>query len=105
MRAGKLDRTVIIERSSASIDSYGVPSTTWATFATLRARVATSSTNEVMQGFGASTEAQLIVRTRFIDGPTVADRIDVGGEKYNIVGIVEIGRRRGLEIRAQRIGP
>jgi SPP1 family predicted phage head-tail adaptor len=105
MRAGKLDRSIIIERVTPTPDSYGVPMATWATLATLRAELIEGTTDEFIRESGASTEATLTFRTRFLAGVTLADRITFEGAVYNIKQLKEVGRRRGLEIHAVKVGP
>jgi head-tail adaptor len=53
----------------------------------------------------ATTKATVIFRTRFLEGVTLADRIAFNGGYFNIKHVGEIGRRRGLELRAERLGP
>lgn len=105
MRAGKLDREVMIERSTTTLDSAGTPLMTWATLATLRAQLIDDVTDEKRRDLGASTERTVTFKTRHFPGVTVADRLTYDGEPFNLLHIKEIGRRRGLELRAERIGP
>jgi SPP1 family predicted phage head-tail adaptor len=105
MRAGKLDRTITIERAGETLDEYGVPSEGWAPVATVRAQLVQASTEEAIRAYGAATEVLTIFRTRFVEGVTPADRITYDGRPHNIVELKEIGRRRGLEIRTVARGP
>jgi SPP1 family predicted phage head-tail adaptor len=105
MRAGKLDREIAIERATETIDSYGVPVSTWGTLASMRAEIIDAADDEAMRASGASSEATVTFRTRYLPGVTLADRVAYDGHPFNIVQLKEIGRRRGLEIRATRIGP
>lgn len=105
IRAGKLDRTITIERSTETIDAAGVPVVTWATLATMRAELTEASTDETIVDSGASTDTTVTFRTRFLDGVTVADRVTYAGRAFNLKGIRELGRRRGLELRTERVGP
>jgi head-tail adaptor len=86
MRAGKLDREILIERVSKSIDAYGTPVETWTTFATLRAELTEESATD------------FIFKTRFIDGISVLDRVKYAGTAHDIKELKETGRRKGLEI-------
>lgn len=104
MRAGKLTSTITIERASTTVDAYGVPQETWTTFATVRAQVITSTTEEFMRTFGASSEAAIVFRVRFLAGLTLADRITFKGRAYNLVEIKELGRRAGLDLRCTATG-
>lgn len=104
MRAGRLDRTIIIERGAHVVDPAGTPSFTWATVATLRAERIQSSTDEYLQAQGANAETVMIFRTRFVAGITTADRVLYEGEVFNLREVKELGRRRGLELRTEKDG-
>lgn len=106
MQAGKLDRTIVIERSTHTLDSYGAPQVTWATLVTLRAQLLEGTTEESQeQDRGAATTQTVSFKTRYAAGITVADRLTYEGATFNIKQIKEIGRRRGLEFTAEKIGP
>lgn len=104
MRAGKLDRTVTIERVTTTVDENGTPVEGWATLATVRAQLVQSTTEEFMRGWGASSEAAVIFRIRHMDGITPADRVKHGGTAYDLKEIKELGRREGLELRCVAAG-
>jgi SPP1 family predicted phage head-tail adaptor len=105
MRAGKLDRTITIERYTETLDEYGNPGgQSWSTLATLRAQIIEASTEEFQRAYGASSETAIIFRVRFMDGVTLADRVSYDGKAHNLVEVKEIGRRRGLELRCKRVG-
>ena len=99
MRAGRLDRTVTIERVVTTFDEARTAIETWSTLATLRAEVVEAEDSEQPREPGASTTIGLVLRTRFIPTVTPGDRVVFGTGKHEIVGVREIGRRRGLEIR------
>lgn len=100
MRAGKLDRTIAIERLTTAPDDYGVEQETWTPIATLRAQLLRASRDERQHGAGASDDGAATFRVRYLAGLTLADRIIFEGEAYDVQGLTEIGRRRGLDIRA-----
>jgi head-tail adaptor len=105
MRAGSLDRLITIERATFTVGVSGAVSTTWATFATLRAHRIDASTDDLAHASGAVTEATVTYRARFVDGITLDDRLVEGGEVFTIVSIKELGRRAGLELKVRRVGP
>lgn len=88
-----------VQRAGEEIDDYGTPVTTWTKLATLRAEVVQQGTTEFMRAGGATDEAVMVFRTRFLD-MTTADRIAFAGDVFNIKELMPIGRRKGLEIRA-----
>lgn len=103
MRAGRLTEKITIERESHTVNEYGTPVSTWRTLVTLRAERVDQSTTEYIRNYGASDEDVAVLRARFCEGITNADRLIWGGQPYNIKQIVPIGRRRGLELRCVRI--
>ncbi|WP_020185063.1 phage head closure protein [Methylopila sp. 73B] len=106
MRAGKLDHQITIERAGvASIDDMGVPTDAWATVATMRAQVVTADADEFLTGAGTAAAETILFRIRWTEGVRQTDRVRHAGRSYGILGVVEIGRRRGLEIRATTKAP
>jgi SPP1 family predicted phage head-tail adaptor len=100
MRAGKLDRSITVQRFISTVDDYGTPVQSWTDHVETRAQIIQQSTEEFIRGYGASDDAIVIFRTRWIDDITTADRVSFDGETYNIKEIKQIGRRKGLDIRA-----
>jgi len=105
IRAGKLDREIIIKRASVALNSTGTPVSTWATVVTLRAQLIDDVTEEKQRDHGESTERTVTFQTRYFCPLFVSDQIFYQGHDYNITNVKEIGRRRGLELRAVRVGP
>ncbi|MGB6119573.1 MAG: phage head closure protein [Mesorhizobium sp.] len=99
MRAGKLDRTITIQRPTETKSGPHVV-TTWTNIATLRGEIVQQSAAEFLTGFGEAENGTVIFRVRYVAGVTTADRISYAGTTYDLKEIVEIGRRRGLELRA-----
>lgn len=99
MRAGKLDKTITIERGTATVDEYGTPSEGWTTVATIRAQVIQSSTEEFLKGFGETAETAIIFRIRHMGGITVGDRVVYEGRPHDLKELKELGRREGLDLR------
>ena len=102
MRAGGLDRTVIVQRQGAAADDgYTTLPGTWATLATRKAQRIVSRGREVFeqQGLDAEVPMTFVLRddsvTRTI---TVKDRVSFGGKVYDLKSVNEIGRRRGVEL-------
>ena len=100
MRAGKLDRTITIERPTEVVAPSGSVSNSWTTVAEVRAEVVQQSANEFLSGFGEAENGTVIFRVRYVPGITTADRVHYNGAAYDLEEIKEIGRRRGLELRA-----
>lgn len=104
MRAGKLTKTIVIQRVTTTVDEYGTPIEGWATVATVRADLIQSSVEEFMRSFGTSAETAVIFRIRYLDGVTTADRVTHDGRSFDVKEIKELGRREGLELRCAAQG-
>lgn len=101
MKSGKLTHRVIIEREIETMKPSGHVIRTWTTIATVRAELRQASATEFLAGYGEGSESNVIVAMRWPHLEiTPADRIQHNGRLYNIKSVIEIGRRRGLELRA-----
>ncbi|OQM74710.1 phage head closure protein [Manganibacter manganicus] len=100
MRAGKLDRTISIERLTETVTPSGSVVTAWTNLATVRAEIVTQSASEFLTGFGEAEAGTIVFRIRYLAGITTADRVSYTGQAYDLKEVTEIGRRRGLELRA-----
>jgi SPP1 family predicted phage head-tail adaptor len=99
MRAGNLDRTIVIQAYSSTIDEYGTPVEAWTDLATMRAQIVQASTDEFVRNYGEGAESVIVFRTRWLDGVTAEHRVTYEDAGFNIKEVKEIGRRRGLELR------
>lgn len=100
MRAGKLDRTIAIERQVETVKPSGAVASTWTNIDTVRAEIVQQSATEFLTGFGEAESGSIVFRIRFLPGITTADRVTYAGTAYDLKEVTEIGRRRGLELRA-----
>jgi head-tail adaptor len=103
MRAGSLDRVIVIEAPTVTYDEYRTPVTSWAPVVTLRARLFTRSIDD-RQGQHAVTDSTVTFRTYFYPGITLEHRAVFEGQAFKITAIKEIGRRVGLDIMCERVG-
>lgn len=101
MRAGRLDRQITIQRSTHSVNEYGTPVFAWVDVATLRAQLVEGRAEEFLAGGGATDKTLAVFRIRYLAGVTNADRVIHAGQVFNIREVKEIGRRKGLELRAE----
>lgn len=99
MRAGKLTKTITIDRFTSTVDEYGTPIENWAEVATVRAQIIQATTEEFMRSFGVSSETAIVFRIRHLDGITLADRVTYQGRHHDLKEIKELGRREGLDLR------
>jgi SPP1 family predicted phage head-tail adaptor len=99
MKAGKMVHVIEILTAGESVDEYGTPTATWTALSTLRAEIIEQTTTEFIRTSGASDEAVMIFRTRYLAGVTNAERVQFSGRTFNIKQVTPLGRRKGLELR------
>src|SRR5690242_11494716 len=108
IRAGLLDRTIVIEAPNVdyTVDPTGGIQFGWNTLGTMRARLAGQEVVEEVkaEARGAMTIERLTFEMRWLDNVTTACRVTYAGKVYNVKGATEIQRRNGLVLRVERIG-
>jgi len=106
MRAGNLDRVILIERPNApTSDIFGVKTQTWTTVATMRAQKLSNAIINKEGERGNASDATLTFRTRWIANVTLECRVTYEGQQFKITALTEIGRHVGLDITCERVGP
>lgn len=106
MRAGNLDRVILIQRLiMASPDLYGALVPTWSTVATMRTQKLENAIVNREGERGGTTDSTITFRMRWLALVTLEDRVSYEGQQYQITRIVELGRRAGLDLVCERVGP
>lgn len=105
MRAGNLDRLIEIQRRTTGLDLYGTVIDTWTTFVTMRAQLLKNATDDREGARGHTTNAVLTFRMYYFASLSLNDRLLYEGQQYEITGITEIGRRVGMDVTCERVGP
>ena len=100
MRAGALQHRIEIQREVETVTAAGHVKKTWQTYATGKAELRQASISEYLTGMVEGSANNAVFLIRWIPGVSVSDRILHNGRSFNIVALAEIGRRRGLELRA-----
>lgn len=104
MRAGKLQHRITVERHQELISDSGHVRKVWLPVLTTRAEIKEATTTEFLTGQIEGDTARAVFLIRWPVQPiTTADRITAAGVAWNITALTEIGRRRGLEIRAEAV--
>lgn len=103
IRAGKLDRQITVERETETVAASGAVSKTWAPIATVRVELVQLSAEEYLTGYGEGDVGGAVFRIRHLSGITTADRVTFEGAAFDIDEVVELGRRRGLELRCSKV--
>lgn len=100
IRSGKLQHPIELQRQTETVSASGRVTSTWTTYAQGRAELRQASISEYLSAFGEADAGNAVFLLRWVPGVTTADRILHAGKVWNIRAIAEIGRRRGLELRA-----
>jgi len=103
MRSGRLDRSITIQRQTETVTASGAVTSTWATVANVRAEIVQLSASEFLSAFGEADTKAIVFRIRFVTGITNGDRVTYEGQTYDLKQVVEIGRRRVLELHCERV--
>lgn len=100
MQAGKLQHAIELQRMAETISPSGAAKQVWATYATGKAEIRQAGISEFLTTYGEGISNNAVFLIRWLPGIAVSDRIVQGGKVWNIVAIAEIGRKKGLELRA-----
>lgn len=101
MRAGELDRRIVIEDLTDGKDDYGGKTEIWSNFATVWAKKIPMRGREYQAPAQVGAEVDTIFRIRWLAGVTTRMRINDDGQYYDIQYLAELGRREGLDILAR----
>jgi SPP1 family predicted phage head-tail adaptor len=106
MRAGKLDRRILIQTLTETRDGAGQPVKSWSDVGTRWANVAEPTGSEGFGNLQRTARAGRVFTIRRIDGLSPkATRIVFDGETYDVEAIQELGRREGLVLTAYAFEP
>lgn len=97
MRAGKLDRRIVLQVNTPADDDFGVPQPSWADLATVSAEVREERGREFFEG-GVTAERKRVFIIRWRNDVGQGDRVVYKSENHDIRSVRELGRREGLEI-------
>ncbi|HON00634.1 MAG TPA: phage head closure protein [Acidobacteriota bacterium] len=98
MRSGRLDRRIKLQRKTVVENSYGEPIETWVDLATVWAEYLPARSVERYAATQMMAEVDTRWRIRYRTDLTPIDRLSYAGRLYDVTGVVEMGRREGLEI-------
>jgi SPP1 family predicted phage head-tail adaptor len=104
MRAGGLDREIVIQQATETRDSYGEPVPAWATFATVPAQRRDMRGAERYAADHDVAVRAAVYRLYWIAGVTEQMRL-VDGATFRITGIAEDRRQNWLELSVEAIDP
>ncbi len=101
--AGRLDRLVQFERASMTTDALNEPVEQWGLLASVWASATPVSDGERFAAGERAAEITMRFRTHHcavLADLDERDRVVFDGRVYDITGVKEIGRQRGIEVTA-----
>lgn len=101
MRAGRLDRRVMLQRPLDQQDGSGAVTQTWFDAGEVWAARRDLRGREFVAAQAEQAEVETLYTIRHMPGavPTPLWRLIDGGRVYDIRSVAEIGRREGYELR------
>lgn len=96
MKAGKLDRRIVIQNQSDTIGTDGFRTTTWSTFLTVWSNVLHTTGKEKTENSDRSNERNVNFKVRYNSTITTQMRVVWNGGVYAVLDIKELGRKDGL---------
>ena len=103
MRSEKLDKRIVIEKLTISIDGYGQRTRVWTVLASCWANVKLNIGNEMVSSKSTVTYRVIDVKIRYRTDLNYNMRIIYNNEYYNIDDLIELGREDGIMIKASRL--
>ena len=103
MRAGMMDRRIVIDQDTATTpNTHGEIVPSWSTLATVWAYRKPLKGSEKQQSQQELAQAEYMFRIRHRTDVTPEMRINYDGAYYDIIAVFEISRKHGTEIFAKR---
>ncbi len=93
MRAGRLNKKVIIESLTETVDGVGQAVKTWSTFNQPWASIDPINGREYFSGNQLKDTMKVKIKIRYLSGVTEKMRVNWNGKLYNIEGIVNVFER------------
>ena len=101
MRSGRLDRRLTLQRRTLAENDYGEAVETWTDLATVWAEKIPVRGFERYASMQTVAEVEERFKIRYRKDITPLDRVVCAGITYDVLGVLEIGRREGWEILAK----
>lgn len=103
IRAGILDKTAIVQLPSDDVNALGEPVFTYSTFATRRIALIPMSGSEQINAMATQGTVMHRVRLRYTAGLKPKMRLLCEGRTFEIVSVLERGRREEHELLAVEV--
>lgn len=103
LRSGTMDRLAVVQTPTESASAIGEPILTWADFATRWIAVLPLSGSESMQAMASEGSVTHRVRMRYTPGLKPKMRLTCEGRTFEIMSVVERGRREEHELMVSEV--
>jgi len=104
MRAGSLDKKVIIEKQSEGSDDFGEVTNTWESYASTYVSILPLRGREYFSSKGVKSEVSHKIELRYMDGIDSSMRIVYGARVFEIESVINIREKnKTLEIMATEV--
>ena len=103
IRSGDLDTLATIETPTESANGIGEPVLSWSTFATRWIAITPLSGSEQLQAMATEGSITHRVRMRYTDGLKPKMRLQADGRKFEIMSVMERGRREEHELMVSEV--
>lgn len=103
LRAGVLDKTAVIQTPADSVNDLGEPVLTYSTFKTRRIALLPMSGNEQINAMATQGTVMHRIRLRYTSGLKPKMRLTCEGRTFEIVSVLERGRREEHELLAVEV--
>ena len=101
LKAGRMDRRVVVQQPVTVVDDYGEPEESWADKAVLWALIEPQPAGEHADGETIVTVRKIKATVRWFVGLDTTHRLVWDDLAWNITDLAEIGRREGWAITAE----
>lgn len=100
MRAGELNRTIVLQATRKTVAPSGAVDSDWFSFAVVRAKITEAMEEDAEADPLAIPRARLVAVIRWRADVTTDCRLIYQGRAHAVTRTVEVGRRRELELHA-----
>lgn len=103
LKSGIMDTLATVQTPTESANSIGEPELAWSTFATRWIAILPLSGNEQISAMANEGSVTHRVRMRFTPGLKPKMRLQAGGRQFEIMAVIERGRREEHELMVSEV--
>lgn len=104
MRSGDLDRDIEIQEFTTQKNTFGEEIKAWTTLYNMRAKVTPVRGEERYAALQNTAAAEVKFKIRYREDISTLNGVLYEGRSYDIVAVMELGRKEALELMARTRG-